>query len=273
LLNTETLKQLLADPELRAQIPRLLMLKTRTDMSTLEAHAFLSRQLIGLVRTKSGSAAASALREVIKNYLDFCETLINLQLAFNNTLMEKLRTVSGAEMSPPSIVTMNLTAVPDDVVQRPILIKNNQRAAIFVDFETTSFVSEDGTQLVAAEVLFDPHRVELQPQQEAKVEMILRVGEQFKAGLTYLATVTVHGPDAPNLLIKLQVEPARNQTAPSPPVESEIVESTAARDVRAKSSSPKSRRSVAHRAKPSQAKSSQAKSSQAKSSPAKRKAP
>jgi hypothetical protein len=148
---------------------------------------------------------------------------------------------------------MNLAAAQDGVAQGSVLIENTRGAAIFVDFETTPFVSEDGSQLVAAEMVFDPARLDLQPEQEAKIEFILKVGEQFKPGTTYLATVTIRGLDAPNLLIRLLVKPAREHTAP-PPAQSGAVETTVARRIKTKSGPPKSKTTAARHAKPSKAK-------------------
>jgi hypothetical protein len=255
LLNTEMLKPFLTDPELRKQITRLLTQKTYADSLTAEALAYLARQLIGVVwKTKSGTAAANVLQEAIADYLKFCETLVNLQIDFSKSLLKKLETVSDAARPAPATVTMNLAAAQDSVARGSILVENTRSAAIFVDFETTPFVSEDGSQLVAAEVVFDPARLDLQPEQEAKIEFILKVGEQFKPGTMYLATVTIRGLDAPNLLIRLLVEPARDDAAPSPPpAESGSVETTVARPVKAKSRPPKSKTAVARRAKPSKA--------------------
>lgn len=214
MLNTETLAQLLTDPELRKQIPRLLRRKIQADASSSEAIAFVSRQLIDLVRrTGSGTAAADALHGVIKDYLDFCETLVNLQLGFNNTLMEKLRTISDSPVPTPSTVTMNLLAASDAVVRMAFRIKNDRRAAITVDFETTSFVSEDGSHLVTAKVAFDPPSLELQPEQEARIEFVLELDNQFRPDTTYLATVTVRGLDAPHLLVRLRVQPRQEEGA------------------------------------------------------------
>jgi hypothetical protein len=256
LLNTEVLKQFLIDPELRKQISRLVTQKTYADSLTAEALAYLARQLIGVVwRTKSGAAAANVLHEAITDYLKFCQTLVDLQLDFSKSLLKKLEAVSDAAMPGPAIVTMNLTAAQDDVAKGSFLIANTRPAAIFVDFETTPFVSEDGSQFVAAEWVFDPNALDVQPAQEAKIEFILKVGEQFKPGTTYLATVTIRGLDAPNLLIRLLVEPARDDAASAPPpAQGGAVEMTGARRVKAKSSPPKSKTTAARRAKPSKAK-------------------
>jgi len=258
LLNTDTLTQLLTDPELREQIPRLLRAKIRADAATFELHGFVPRQLIGLVRrTGNGSAAASALREMIKEYLDFCETLVNLQLAFNNTLMEKLRTLPDSAVPAPTTVTMNLSTAPDAVVRMPFQIGNNRRAPISISFDTTPFVSEDGTHLVTAEVAFDPPSLELQPEQEAKIDFILQVGEQFKSDTTYLATVTVRGIDAPHLLVRLQVQPRQDVAASAMPPTAEGMagEAIAVAGRMAKpAAAPKSRAGIARRARPSKTK-------------------
>jgi hypothetical protein len=249
------LKQFLTDPELRKQISRLLTQKTYADSMMAEALAFLARQLIGVVRqTKSGTAAANVLHGALTEYLVFCETLVNLQLDFSKSLLKKLETVSDAALPPPAIVTMNLAAAQDDVARGSFLIANTRPTTIFVDFETTPFVSEDGSQFIAAEMVFDPTALDVQPAQEAKIEFILKVGEQFKPGTTYLTTVTIRGLEAPNLLIRLLVQPARERAAAPPPAQNEAVETTVARRIKAKSSPPKSKTTAARRAKPSKAK-------------------
>jgi len=249
------LKPFLTDPELRKQISRLLTQKTYADSLTAEALAYLARQLIGVVwKTKSGTAAANVLHEVITDYLKFCQTLVDLQLNFSKSLLKKLEAVSDAAMPAPAIVTMNLAAAQDDVARGWFLVANTRPAAIFVDFETTPFVSEDGSQFVTAEWVFDPNALDVQPAQEAKIEFILKVDEQFKPGTTYLATVTIRGLEAPNLLIRLLVEPARDDAAsPSPPAHSGVVETTVAKRTRAKPGPPKSKTAVTRRAKPSKA--------------------
>jgi hypothetical protein len=256
LLNTEILKPFLTDPKLRKQISRLVTQKTYADSLTAEALAYLARQLIGVVwKTKSGTAAANVLHGALTEYLVFCETLVNLQLDFSKSLLKKLETVSDAAMPAPAIVTMNLAAAQDDVARGSFLIANSRPTTIFVDFETTPFVSEDGSQFIAAEMVFDPTALDVQPAQEAKIEFILKVGEQFKPGTTYLTTVTIRGLEAPNLLIRLLVEPARERAAAAPPpAQNEAVETTVARRIKAKSSPPKSKTTAARRAKPSKAK-------------------
>ncbi len=254
MLDTNTLKELFTEPDLRTQVLRILARKIQADFSTVEANAYMVRQLINLVRrTRSGTAAAVAIRDVLKEYLDFAETLVDRQFAFNNDLMAKLEKLSDSAAPAPATVTMNLSAAPDTVARTSFRIANEMRAPISVGFEISSFVSEDGAHLLTAEVAFDPPSFVLQPAQETKIEFILQVSGQFKPDTLYLATVTVHGLDAPHLLVRLDVKPARTEAAAPPAAESKDVETTAAGMVKS-SNPPKSKTRVTRRAKPSKAK-------------------
>ena len=259
MLNTDTLKELLTDPELRTRALRLLKQKIQADALTAEANAYLVRQLVNLVRRSGdGTAAAHALHDVIKQYLDFGEILVNRQFEFNKSLMEKLQTLSDSAAPAPTTVTMNLSAAPDTTVRKPFQIDNTRRAPISVGFETNPFVSEDGTHSVTAEMTFDPPSLDLQPEQEARIELILRVSDQFKPNTVYLATVTVHGLDAPQLLVRLAVQPKPQDvgtpTAP-PAAESKTTEASTADATSAKPHRPrKSKAGTVRRAKPAQAK-------------------
>lgn len=272
LLNTGVLKELLTDPELRQQVLRMVKRKFEADASTFEANAYLVRQLIKLVRRSgNGTAAAGALRDVIKQYLDFSEILVNRQFEFNKALMEKLQALTSSAAPAPTTVTMNLSAAPGATVKMPFRLENAQSTSISVAFETSAFISEDGGQRVTAEIAFDPPSLELQSKQEARIELILQVGDQFKPNTTYLATVTVLGLDAPQLLVRLDVQPSEHKSATSPPTARGTAAETAVADsTLAKSPHPpKPKTRAARRTKPSQAKPSQAKHSQAKHSQAK----
>jgi hypothetical protein len=101
---------------------------------------------------------------------------------------------------------MNLAAPLNVVLRAPFHLENNKSAPIAVGFEITPFVSEDGAQLVNADVAFDPPSLELRPGQEEKIELILPVGGGFRPTVAYFATVTVTGLDATQLLVRLLVE-------------------------------------------------------------------
>jgi hypothetical protein len=263
LLNTDVLKALLTDPELRQQVSRMVKRKFEADASTFEANAYLVRQLVKLVRQSgNGTVAAGALRDVIKQYLDFSENLVSRHFEFNKTLMEKLQALTSSSAPAPTTVTMNLSAAPGAAVKMPFRIENAQTAAISVAFETSAFISEDGSQRVTAEIAFDPPSLELQSKQEARIELILQVGDQFKPNTIYLATVTVLGLDAPQLLVRLDVQPSKQEAAPTPPpaAASKAAKVAAPDGMPAKSPHrPKPKTRPARRTKPSQGKPSQAK--------------
>jgi hypothetical protein len=239
---------------------------------TFEANAYLVRQLIKLVRqTGGGTTAAGALREVVGQYVNFSENLIDRHFEFNKALMEKLQALTSSAAPAPTTVTMNLSAAPGAAVKMPFRLENAQSTSISVAFETSAFISEDGTRRVTAEIAFDPPSLELQSKQEARVELILQVGDQFTPNTTYLATVTVLGLDAPQLLVRLDVQPSEHKSATSPPTargtaaETAVADSTLAKSPHA----PKPKTRAARRTKPSRAKLSQAKLSRAKLSQAK----
>jgi hypothetical protein len=271
LLNTDVLKQLLTDPELRQQVLRMIRRKVEADASSLEANAYLVRQLIKLVRqTGGGTSAAGALREVVGDYLNFSENLVNRQFEFNKSLMEKLQALTTSAAPAPTTVTMNLSAAPGAAVKMPFRLENAQSAPISVAFETSAFISEDGIHRVTAEMAFDPPSLELQSKQEARIELILQVSDQFKPNTTYLATVTVLGLDAPQLLVRLDVQPSKQEAAtptPPPAAAGKAAKAVAADGTPAKSPRPpKPKIRAARRAKPSRAKLAQAKPAQAKPS-------
>ena len=112
---------------------------------------------------------------MIKQYLDFSENLVSRHFEFNKALMEKLQALTSSAAPAPTTVTMNLSAAPVSAVKMPFRIENAQSAAISVAFETSAFISEDGSQRVTAEIAFDPPSLELQSKQEAKIELILQV--------------------------------------------------------------------------------------------------
>lgn len=257
MLNTDTLKGLLTDPELRTQVLQLLKKKVHADALTAEAHAYMARQMINVVRgIGGGTAAATALRDMIKEYLNNCEALVNRQFEFSKTLMDKLQPFSESTAPAPTTVTMNLSAAQHAVVRTQFRVENIRSASISVGFETSSFISEDGNHRVAAEIVFDPPSLELQSKQEARIELILQVSDQFKPNTTYLATVTVHGLNAPQLLIRLDVQSTRQEPGPPPPAAgSKTADAAVADGIPTKlSRQPKSKTKAARRTKSSQAK-------------------
>jgi hypothetical protein len=214
LLNLTTLKQLLSDPELRQQVSQLVADKIRADQKSLEVNAQLSRHLLDLSRS-GGSAedTARAVRLSVKEHLEFYQTLVQMTLSFNQRLSARLNDLSSPTQSPTQPVIMNIVAAVGGLARMGFQLENNRARPISVGFEITPFASEDGRQLVAADVIFDPPSLELRPGQEERIELILRVADPFRAGNTYFGTLTVTGLEATQLLVRLQVEERRTMHA------------------------------------------------------------
>jgi hypothetical protein len=244
-INLNILNQLISDRELRSQVARLLSNKVRVDIKSLETNGLLSRRLMELAaRSKNGEQQAerSALRGLIKEHLDFYDLLLNQTLAFNQRLTERLNGLGAPAHAPDSVVTMSLAAPPDSLVRSPFRLENNRSTAISIGFEVTPFVSESGHSIVSAEVAFDPPSLELKPGQEARIELVLAVTREFVPGNTYLATVTVKGLEATQLLLRLHIETAKSEPARSAAAEAsagptdQAGEATPAKRPRAKKS-------------------------------------
>jgi len=217
-INLNILNQLISDRELRSQVSRLLSNKVRADIKSLETNSLLSRRLVELAaRSKNGEdqAERSALRGLIKEHLDFYDLLLNQTLAFNQRLTERLNGLGAPAHAPDSVVTMSLAAPPDSLVRSPFRLENNRSTPISIGFEVTPFVSESGNSIVSAEVAFDPPSLELKPGQEGRIELVLAVTHDFVPGNTYLATVTVKGLEATQLLLRLHVESTKSDPATS----------------------------------------------------------
>jgi hypothetical protein len=222
-VNLDILTQLLNDRELRGQVSRLLANKVRADVKSLETNGLLSRQLLqAAARAQRGESAVNgaALRAVVKEHLDFYESLVNQTLAFNQRLTERLHGLGAPVEPPPAQITMRLQAPPNSSVRAPFRLENNRSSSIVVGFEITPFVDEAGSGFVSTDVAFDPPTVELKPGQEAKIEVTVAVAEAFRPGAVYLATISVKGLEATQLMVRLHVLPlstdsARSDTAPS----------------------------------------------------------
>lgn len=245
MLNLNVLRQLLGDPALRGQISRLVSNKVRADAKSLEANALLSRQLIELAgRARRGEQRDSdgVLRQLVKEHLDYYETLVNLTLAFNQRLADQLKGVADAAASGAgaTVTTMRLAVPLGTTVRAPFRLENNRATPIAVGFEMTPFVSESGSEFVSAEVAFDPPLLRLEPGQEGRVELVIVVAPGFTIGTTYLATITLTGLDATQLLVRLTVETPREatQTAVSAHAANEPIDVTEAGTAEAETAAP-----------------------------------
>lgn len=217
----EILQSLLNDRELRSQVSRLLTNKVKSDAKSLETNALLSRKVLAVAaqQGRGEPADASALRGLVKEHLDFYESLVAQTMAFHQRLAERLH---GFDLAPgregAATLTMRLAAPQGRTVRAPFQLENNRSTTLSAGFEITPFVTERGDAYVVAEVAFDPPRLELQPGQVGRVELVLVVAPTFVPGQVYLATVTVSGLDGTQLLVRLEVQPPEAKPAASAPV-------------------------------------------------------
>lgn len=214
-MNLQMLQQLLTDPALRLQVSRLLSNKMRADVKSLESSTQLSRRIAEMSRNGGDGEAARALHAVVREHLDFYETLVNMTLSFNQQLIDRLGDLGREEPAGDSQGTMNLSAPLNATVRAPFHLENNKRTPISVAFDITPFVSEDGGHLVKPEAAFDPPSMMLRPGQEAQVQLVLPVADGFRPQTTYFATVTVTGLPATQMLVRLNVINAQAEQPPS----------------------------------------------------------
>jgi hypothetical protein len=210
-LNLETLNILLTDPALRAQVSRLIANKIKSDVQIMKASAELTRHLIEQSRKGASSDVdRAALRELIKEHLDYYETLVNLSLTFSDRLVERLRGMRGERPPASTPATMELAVPLNATARAPFRLENTRASPVSVTFELTPFVSEDGSELVASTGAFDPPAAQVQPGQDVRVELILPVTGTFKPGHTYFATIAVKGLEAMKIVVRLSVEAPRS---------------------------------------------------------------
>ena len=208
MITIDTLKQLLNDQELREQVSRLINNKIQTDLLGLRASAELSKHLLGIQRQQAADREQQKrlVRELLKEHLDYYGTLINLTQGFNNSLLSKLAELEGGTPhAADTPATLEIEAPLNSVVRAPFRLGNNSDAPISVGFESTPFVSEDGSKLVSVATSFDPPAVEIKPGEEAQVDLIVPVDEEFSSDTTYYATISVSGIESMQVVVKLKV--------------------------------------------------------------------
>jgi hypothetical protein len=217
-LNLDVLTKLLNDRALRGQVSRLIAGKVRADAKSLELGSLLSRQLLEMAaRRRSDEAPANEpmLRELIKEHLDYYETLVNQMLTFNQRMLDRLQGLGSSSGPASAPQTMRLRAPLHATLRAPFRLENNRTSPIAVGFEITPFVSESGAEFVSTDVAFDPPSLELKPGQEARIDLVIAVAKGFTPGTAYYATITVKGLEHTQLLVRLQVDPPQQDVQPA----------------------------------------------------------
>lgn len=213
MLNLQTLTGILRDEELRRKLTRVTSAKIKADIKALQANAELSRHLVeGAVRSRPQGAPADgekAFKSLINEHLDYYSTLIDLSAAFSDRLLARLAAMkkdAAAAGAASSALTMNLRGPVGATLRAPFEIENNRPEPVTALFRLTPYVSEDGSQLVAANHAFDPPQAVVPAGGKLRVMFVQPITEGFAAGREYLATVSVDGLDAMQIVVRLHVD-------------------------------------------------------------------
>jgi hypothetical protein len=251
-LSLSQLGTALSDTELRMMLKSVLTRKISADLKTVQAHAELSKRLTQN-RRKTLNGEGDELRQIIKEHLEYYGTLVDLSMNFHQRLLDKLAR-SAESASDPAVngLTLAMTAPIGATVRAPFKISNNRPDSITVKCRASPFVSEDGSQLIASGMAFDPPGLEIASGSDEIFEAILPVTPDFVAGKLYLATLSADGFDAMSIVIRLQVEgPAVESAPPRTKKESlgadisEAATASAAKSATAKRRSPAKRKPTA----------------------------
>lgn len=240
MLNLQALTGLLRDPELRQKLSRVTSAKIKADIKSLQANAELSRRLIEATTRRAGQTDPAAqermLKAVVNEHLDYFATLTDISAAFSDRLLAMLTAMgkggNGAGASPP-VLGMNLRGPLGATLRAPFEIENNRADAITAVFRLTPYVSEDGGQLVAANHAFDPPRAVVPAGGKLRITFIQPIAEGFTVDRDYLATISVEGLDAMQIVVRLHVDKPDETTA----ADGESAPSVAETDIAAKDAS------------------------------------
>ena len=209
------LGSLLGDPELRSLVADLASRKIKADLKTLEAHAELARRLT-VNRGREGEEEG-ILKPVIREHLEYYGTLVELSYAFHQRLLDLLADSGKAGGAGASIhgTRLELKGSPGGTAVGRFTVFNGRAEPVSVACRASPFVSEDGSQLVASGISFDPAVREIAPGEEAPFHAAVPVGPDLLVGRAYLATLGAEGVDEVNILVRLAVEEPTASAAPA----------------------------------------------------------
>lgn len=221
MLNLQSLTGLLRDPELRQKLSRVTSAKIKADIKSLQANAELSRRLIEATTRRGNHTDAAAqermLKAVVNEHLDYFDTLTEMSAAFSDRLLAMLAALgkgtNGAGQPAPAL-GMNLKGAIGTTLRAPFEIENNRAEPVTAVFRLTPYVSEDGSQLVAANHAFDPPQAVVPAGSKLRVTFVQPIAEGFTAGRDYLATISVEALDAMQIIVHLHVDPAAPVATP-----------------------------------------------------------
>lgn len=168
------------------------------------------------------SEGAEFIRNLMQINLNYYSILLDMGVNFTNRLIDQaLETPS--ERTPPQPATspppasgtrfeLNFSGQVGQTPSSPFVVENKNEDPVTVSFESTEFISEDGTTRFRLPVEFVPDEFPLDPGAEQVVNCRVPLEPDFVPGRRYMALVRVTG--FPGMEIGLIV-------TPQPPVEDE----------------------------------------------------
>jgi hypothetical protein len=199
-----SLGSLLADSELRQLFGRVASRKIEADLKTVEANAELARRLADSRRGRGDGD----LKRIVREHLEYYHMLFDLSYAFHQRLLQVLGDNDAVdEVEPASgALALDLRAPRGATVQAAFKISNTRAEAIQVACKSSSFVTDDGSELIAGTVTFAPPSAEIQAGSEQVFRATVLVGPDFQPGRTYFATFDADGIEAMKIVARLTIE-------------------------------------------------------------------
>lgn len=223
MLGLGVVSKLLNDNSLRTSVGDLVVKTIRADVELLQNSADLSYRLMrcglqaGLpaadAKGNSVEDAAEVVKDLIQVNVGYYSTLVDLNLAFTNRLLNAVgvESVSPSAANPsrqPSATTvpeMKLVAKVGEHLRVPFRVENNRAETTGVSFHLTPFTRAGQSEAIHAEASFDPPEITLDPYQEVQIFLSLPVTPMFSPAGVYKAILAVEGMNAMRIEITLEV--------------------------------------------------------------------
>ena len=208
---------LLGDPELKSLVSNLVSRKISADLKTLEAHAELVRQLTDSRRR--GGEGGVALKRIVREHLEYYAALVEMSHGFHQRLLDMLADAAGPGNGSTSVnaTRLALRGSPGETIRAPFALVNGRAEPLSVTCRASPFVSEDGSQLVASDIRFDPPAAEIAPGAETVIHALVTIGPDLLVGRSYFASVGALEVDEVKVVVFLTVDEAPAPAAPGAP--------------------------------------------------------
>jgi hypothetical protein len=213
MLSLSAISELLSDDELRGKFRQLMSDRTKSEMKSLQSKGVLLRKILWNKAQRGDQIKTGnherVLKMIVSEHLDYFTTLTKLSGDFSDRLLVMLAEVdrdkAGEQAAAPA-VTMNLQGKVGTTLRAQFEIVNSRDVPVTAIFKLTPYVSEDGSQLIAAQHAFDPLQVEIPKNGKQRATFIQPIAG-FTPGTEYIAMISVEGVDTVRINVRLCVEP------------------------------------------------------------------